>query len=94
MDGIACKSTYALDHSIVRIWAPATTCYAYDMYNKNCALNSTICGVSDISPGIGDGWCVNDKCTFKCEDADPLTTNDEWCPSTKVCGKVLGLCNP
>ena len=56
-DGITCENRITSTGN-ADVWAPMTTCFAFDMFGEDCSGDGTICSV-DGSGGLADGYCVD-----------------------------------
>ena len=97
MSGLVCENRYDTTPSQHLVWAPMTTCYAFDKFGEDCeaagggAADSSKCR---ISSGLGDGTCQefgdDYLCTYSCIDGE---ANDSWC-STNDCRSSDNYCVP
>jgi hypothetical protein len=63
----------------VRVWAPMTTCYAFNKFGQNCTENVAMCSVDGVS-SLPDGECLSGTCTYNCLDTSGGSGEDSWCP--------------
>jgi len=90
-NGLACENRNTTS-SPALVWAPMTTCYAFDKFGADCSSGGAVCSV-DGSSGISDGACPDGVCTYSCWDGD--SSEDSWCPEDVSCGTsppYMGLC--
>ena len=82
VDGIACESRKIPSQNSTLVWAPMTTCYAFEQFGRSCSAENDICNVvtpaSEMIPA--DGICSYDKCVYRC-----VQDGDHWCPSDASC---------
>ncbi|MDD5306577.1 MAG: hypothetical protein PHU25_04575 [Deltaproteobacteria bacterium] len=81
VNGLTCASRMTTDATNQLVWAPMTTCYAFEKFRKNG--DAAFCSV-DGSSGIDDGFSPSGKCTFSCYDGSG--GNNTWCPGSHTCG--------
>lgn len=76
--GFACEQRFT-DQGDQYVWAPMTTCYAYNKFGEDCTSDQDICSVDGIAD-IDDGVCISTdkKCTYSCWDG---MHHDDWCPT-------------
>jgi hypothetical protein len=59
------------------VWAPMTTCFAFDKFGSDCSGDVGMCSV-DGTGGIADAFCPDGVCTYSCFDT---SHHDTWCPN-------------
>lgn len=87
--GLACQPRGTGEESKL-VWAPATTCFAFDKFGTDCSSDSSLCSFDGIG-GINDGLCIDGTCSFPCPGGDA------YCPEGKTCGDSFpynGACVP
>jgi len=91
-NGIGCINKVAAN-----VWAPATTCYAFNRVGTACNGNDWDCSVdandTEADGDINDAVCRNSTCTYSCWDE---THVDSLCPTwpedTDACVNADNTC--
>jgi hypothetical protein len=91
--GMACVDRMTVEAGNVAVWAPVTSCYAFNQLDTSCVGDGD-CSVYG-SPPYDDGACREQSCTYSCINTVTELADDNWCPQSHTC--VAGyeaICRP
>jgi hypothetical protein len=75
-NGLTCALRDIAESGQQLVWAPMTTCYAFDKFGLDCSGDVGMCSIDGIG-SLADGACPDGKCTYTCYDT---SHHDTWCP--------------
>ena len=90
---MACVDRMTVEAGSVAVWAPVTSCYAFNRLDVSCVGDGD-CSVYG-SPPYDDGACRDQSCTYRCINTVTELADDNWCPKSHTC--VAGyeaICSP
>jgi hypothetical protein len=97
--GIACEQRAKLPkYDKTYVWAPKTTCYAFDRFGADCSSNGlpdpSKCRIEMVNGGQCQEFGTTYKCTYSCWDGSASV--DSWCPTwpedTDACDNSTNTC--
>ncbi len=84
--GMACVNRTTAEYGAVTVWAPVTSCYAFNTFDAPCTGDGN-CSVFDAPP-YEDGTCHDQRCTYSCLNTVTEEPDDNWCPVGYTCGNA------
>jgi hypothetical protein len=82
--GLACTHRLTAEYGGVKVWAPMTSCYAFNKLDASCNRDGD-CSIYQAPP-YDDGVCHNESCTYSCLNGATEAPDDNWCPENYTCG--------